>query len=116
LVTFGEASELPAGHPWVSFVQSAMTAVMGEPAPVVGMTFATDARFVRNDAGVPAVVCGPGGIEQAHVDDEWVAIDALVDAAAVYATLMASFDSSAAAALRVPRDPAAQRVPAARDS
>ena len=99
LTTFGEASELPAEHPWVALVQSAMRTALGHAAPIVGMTFATDARFVRNEAGVPAIVCGPGGIEQAHVDDEWVAIDALVDAAAVYAALMASFDKSAAAAL-----------------
>ena len=26
------------------------------------MTFTTDARFVRNQAGIPAVVCGPGDI------------------------------------------------------
>ena len=100
LVTFGEASELATDHPWVSVVRSAISSVMGRSAPIVGMTFATDARFVRNDAGVPAVVCGPGGIEQAHVDDEWVGVDALVDAAAVYATLIASFDEDAASALR----------------
>jgi len=100
---FGEASELAAGHPWVAQVQQAITSVRGVAAPVVGMTFATDARFVRNDAGIPAVVCGPGGIEQAHIDDEWVGIDELVDAAAVYAELFASFDNDAAAAL--PRRP-----------
>jgi len=98
-----EASELAAEHPWVAQVQRAITSVRGVAAPVVGMTFATDARFVRNDAGIPAVVCGPGGIEQAHIDDEWVGIDELVDAAAVYAELFASFDNDAAAAL--PRRP-----------
>jgi succinyl-diaminopimelate desuccinylase len=94
LDTFGEASELAAGHPWVSLVRSSIASVLGNDPPIVGMTFATDARFVRNEAGIPAVVCGPGGIEQAHVDDEWVSIDALVDAAAAYATLMASFDKA----------------------
>jgi acetylornithine deacetylase/succinyl-diaminopimelate desuccinylase family protein len=94
LDTFGEASELAADHPWVSLVRSSIGSVLGGEPPIVGMTFATDARFVRNDAGIPAVVCGPGGIEQAHVDDEWVSIDALVDAAAAYATLMASFDKA----------------------
>jgi acetylornithine deacetylase/succinyl-diaminopimelate desuccinylase len=64
------------------------------------MPFATDARFVRNQAGIPAVVCGPGELSQAHVDDEWVAVDALVDAAAVYASLMAGFDDGVAASLR----------------
>jgi len=99
-VVFGEASELAVGHPWVAQVQGAISAVRGAQAPVVGMTFATDARFVRNQAGIPAVVCGPGGIEQAHIDDEFVEVGALLDAAAVYAELMAGFDEQAVALLQ----------------
>ena len=38
-----------------------------------------------------AVVCGPGELDQAHRVDEWVAIDRLVDAAALYARLYATF-------------------------
>jgi succinyl-diaminopimelate desuccinylase len=99
-VVFGEASELATDHPWVESVQAAITAELGRPAQLRGMTFATDARFVRNNAGVPAVVFGPGAIEQAHVNDEWVSVDALVDAAAVMAHLMAQFDAETAARLR----------------
>ena len=55
------------------------------------MSFTTDARFVRNQAGIPTVVCGPGAVEQAHVNDEWVAVDRLVDATAAYADLLATF-------------------------
>ena len=100
VLVFGEASELRSSHPWVDLVQAAITAELGEPATVLGMTFATDARFVRNDAGVPAIVFGPGSIEQAHVNDEWVEVSALVDAAAVMARLIATFDRSAAARTR----------------
>ena len=96
---FGEASELGADHPWVGVVQDAVVRVRGAAAPVLGMPFATDARFVRNQAGIPAVVCGPGGIAQAHGDDEWVAVSELVDAAAIYAELFAGFDAGAASAL-----------------
>lgn len=43
--------------------------------PVVeGMTAWVDAAFL-NEAGVPAVCYGPGSIEQAHTDDEWVDVD-----------------------------------------
>jgi succinyl-diaminopimelate desuccinylase len=101
-VVFGEASELPADHPWVDVMQRAMVAVRGDEARIVGMTFATDARFVRNQAGIPAVVCGPGAIEQAHVDDEYVELDALVDAAALFAELIRGFDAGTAAALHRP--------------
>jgi len=99
-IVFGEASELAADHPWIGQVQRAISAVRGAEAPVIGMTFATDARFVRNQAGIPAIVCGPGAIEQAHGDDEFVDIDALVDAATIYAELLAGFDAAAVEALR----------------
>ncbi|MDP9402520.1 MAG: M20 family metallopeptidase [Actinomycetota bacterium] len=94
---YGEASELDAGHGLVDQVQAAMVAALGQPAPVIGMGFTTDARFVRNQAGIPAVVCGPGEVSQAHVHDEWVAVSRLVDAAAVYAELFASFAPATAA-------------------
>ena len=98
-IVFGEASELAPSHPWTAWMRAAVAGVIGRQPAVIGMPFATDARFVRNQRAIPAVVCGPGSIDQAHVDDEWVAIDALVDAAAVYATLMAGFDDEAVAVL-----------------
>jgi acetylornithine deacetylase/succinyl-diaminopimelate desuccinylase family protein len=87
---FGEASELDADHPYAALVRRCIAEATGRQPGVIGMPFTTDARFVRNGAGVPAVVCGPGGIAQAHVHDEWVAVDRLVDAAAAFATLYAT--------------------------
>jgi acetylornithine deacetylase/succinyl-diaminopimelate desuccinylase family protein len=89
--TFCEASALDADHELVTRLQRAFTTVTGRAAPVIGLSGSTDARFVRNQAGIPAVVCGPGQLEQAHTVDEWVAIDRLVDATAVYAELFATF-------------------------
>lgn len=87
---FGEASELDAGHPYAALVGRCIAEATGRRPETIGMPFTTDARFVRNSAGVPAVVCGPGGIAQAHVHDEWVAVERLVDAAAAFATLYAT--------------------------
>jgi len=95
-IVFGEASELDGDHPWIAHVAAAIEAVVGRRPNVIGMPFATDARFVRNQGAIPAIVCGPGGIEQAHIVDEWVAVESLVDAAALYATLMAGFDDATA--------------------
>jgi acetylornithine deacetylase/succinyl-diaminopimelate desuccinylase family protein len=89
--TFGEASELPVEHPWVAQVGEAVARATGRKPAVIGMPFTTDARFVRNQAGIPAVVCGPGAIDQAHAVDEFVEIDQLVDATAAFAELFASF-------------------------
>jgi acetylornithine deacetylase/succinyl-diaminopimelate desuccinylase len=88
---FGEASELDGRHPFVAQVRDAVAASTGEKPPVIGMSFTTDARFVRNQSGIPAVVCGPGDVEQAHTNDESVSVERLVDATAAYAELFASF-------------------------
>ncbi len=87
---FGEASELAPGHPLAALVRRCIVEATGQTPDLIGMPFTTDARFMRNDASVPAVVCGPGGIAQAHVHDEWVAVDRLADAAAAFATLYAT--------------------------
>jgi succinyl-diaminopimelate desuccinylase len=94
VTTFGEASEMAADHPFAEAIGRAVERVTGARPPVVGMPFTTDARFVRNQAGIPAVVCGPGDIGLAHGNDEWVAIDRLVDATAVYAELLSTFRPS----------------------
>jgi succinyl-diaminopimelate desuccinylase len=87
---FGEASEMAADHPFARLLASCIAATTGQPPETIGMPFTTDARFVRNQAGVPAVVGGPGAIAQAHSTDEFVAIDQLVQAAAAFASLYAS--------------------------
>jgi acetylornithine deacetylase len=38
-----------------------------------GVSYATEAGLFQ-DAGCPAVVCGPGDIEQAHTADEFVTV------------------------------------------
>lgn len=91
LKVFGEASELPAEDAFLDQVRAAVVKATGEAPEVIGMSFTTDARFVRNGAGIPAVVCGPGNVEQTHAVDEWVGIDRLVDATAAYAELYAAF-------------------------
>ena len=47
------------------------SAARGVEPGIEGMTAWVDAAFL-NEAGVPAVCFGPGSIEQAHTDDEWI--------------------------------------------
>jgi acetylornithine deacetylase/succinyl-diaminopimelate desuccinylase len=89
--TFGEASEMAADDPWVKQVGDAVARTTGRQPGIIGMSFTTDARFMRNQAGIPTVVCGPGAVEQAHVNDEWVSVERLVDATAAYAELLAAY-------------------------
>jgi len=55
---------------------------LGEP---VG--FWTEASLF-SDAGLPALVLGPGHIAQAHAVDEWVALDQLERAAGIYRSIV----------------------------
>ena len=56
---------------------------MGGAGRTIGVPYATDAAFYCQ-SGVPAVVFGPGQIEQAHTPDEWIELDQLHAAAEIY--------------------------------
>ncbi|MGC8626693.1 MAG: M20 family metallopeptidase [Acidimicrobiales bacterium] len=92
---FGEGSEMSPDHDFAGLMRRALYQVTGRQPGTVGMTFTTDARFVRNQAKVPAVVCGPGNIAQAHGADEWASVSQLVDATAAYAELYRTFGAPA---------------------
>ncbi len=58
------------GEVFVTRLGQAIDGVNGSHR-VVGVPYGTDASTVR-EAGIPAVVFGPGDIAQAHTKDEWV--------------------------------------------
>jgi acetylornithine deacetylase len=47
-------------------------------------------KFSR--AGVPSIVLGPGSIDQAHTAEEWVVLDEVEHALAVYRRIMERFE------------------------
>ena len=49
------------------------------------VSFGTEASLFHN-AGIAAIICGPGHIEQAHQPNEWVALDAACAVRSVHAT------------------------------
>lgn len=63
-------TEVAVESPLVQGLLEAGEAAGVEPV-VEGMTAWVDAAFL-NEAGVPAVCYGPGSIEQAHTEDEWL--------------------------------------------
>jgi acetylornithine deacetylase/succinyl-diaminopimelate desuccinylase-like protein len=67
-------------------MQEARRLVLASDDPPVGVTYGSDASdFVQ--VGVPTVVFGPGDIEQAHGNDEWVEIEDVARAAEILAEL-----------------------------
>ncbi|HEY7659957.1 MAG TPA: M20 family metallopeptidase [Actinomycetota bacterium] len=71
--------------------RAAMRAETGRTTEDSGLTGITDARFYLNDAGVQAVLLGPGSLTVAHTADEWVAVEDLVTASRIYARVFAAF-------------------------
>ncbi|WP_245953664.1 M20 family metallopeptidase [Arthrobacter silvisoli] len=77
----------PADHPLVANSVSALADV-GVDSAITGWTAACDGGFVSRDLGVPAIVMGPGGLnDQAHQVNESVSISELVAAARAYALM-----------------------------
>jgi len=56
-------------------------------APAITAPYGTDAGHFQR-GGIPAVVCGPGSIEQAHQPNEWLAVDQLLKAGAFVGNLV----------------------------
>jgi acetylornithine deacetylase/succinyl-diaminopimelate desuccinylase-like protein len=91
VMVFVEGSELDPEHPFAEFVRGACRD-SGHPGTTRGLYLGTDARFLRNQLGIPAVVYGPGSMTVAHTADEYVPLTELADAAKTFATLFATFD------------------------
>jgi len=80
---------LPTDGQDVSRAQSFVDRHGIECGPVVN--FWTEASLFAQ-AGIPAIVLGPGNIAQAHVVDEWVSLDQLERALEIYRNLVESND------------------------
>jgi succinyl-diaminopimelate desuccinylase len=80
-------------HPEGPIVRAAGAALdaLGLDSDPIGMAGATDARILQHEAGVPAIVLGPGDLSLAHSTAERVPVADLVTAARVYARLYAAF-------------------------
>jgi acetylornithine deacetylase/succinyl-diaminopimelate desuccinylase len=89
-LAFAEASELESDHPFVDLVRAAAENVR----PVRGLYLGTDARFLRNELGIPTVVYGPGSMTVAHARDEYVALAELGEAARTFATVFTRFGTT----------------------
>jgi acetylornithine deacetylase len=81
--------DTPGDAPIVRLAREAVRRIDGEH-PVRAVAFGTDAAEL-SAAGIPSVVLGPGDIAQAHTSDEYVAIQQVMKAAAIYREIMLTF-------------------------
>ena len=80
----------PDEDPSVRSVQAALRVAALDPTPS-SVGFGTDAG-VFSAHGIPGVVFGPGSIAQAHTANEWVAIEQVEGASAIFERLLATRD------------------------
>lgn len=80
--------ETPLDAAIVRIAEEAVRRIDGRH-PAQGVPFATDAALL-SAAGVPCVVLGPGHIAQAHTSTEYVEIQQVMQAAAIYREIMLS--------------------------
>lgn len=81
--------ETPADDPFVAACADALAAVKGATKPPGGVHYFSDSNVLVPALGIPRVIIGPGELGMSGRQDEWVSLDAVCDAAAVYAEIAA---------------------------
>jgi acetylornithine deacetylase/succinyl-diaminopimelate desuccinylase family protein len=79
----GWANVVPVDDPLVQAMIGA-NARLGLSTDPTGFSMATDGRFFAR-AGYPTIIYGPGDPKTAHIPDEWVGIDEIMEATRAYA-------------------------------
>ncbi len=86
------ATEVPADHPLVAALLSAAQRVLGWQPQLTAFPGGTDAAKFQVLAGIPTIPSfGPGWLRLAHAPNECVGIEALMQAAKMYALAAQSF-------------------------
>jgi acetylornithine deacetylase/succinyl-diaminopimelate desuccinylase family protein len=85
-----DPSETSESAEIVEVLKGAVESLTGVTPGVGGMIGANDSRFFI-EKGMPTVICGPGITTQSHAVDEYVEIEAVVNAARVYALTLIRF-------------------------
>ncbi|MGQ0669119.1 MAG: M20 family metallopeptidase [Actinomycetota bacterium] len=86
------AVETAEDDPIVLAAEAAVEHVLGRREAAGGVPYGTDGSNLSGLGGIPCVILGPGSIDQAHSEDEWVPIEEVKQAVAVYAELARRFD------------------------
>ncbi len=80
----GDPFESKLDSALLRLVGEAHNQVLGEGREPIGFRGWTEADPLRNIAGADALVLGPGSVEVAHTEDEYVAISQVLNAADIY--------------------------------
>jgi acetylornithine deacetylase ArgE len=89
-----EALDTAPGSPLVHAARAACVDAGIDDAPV-GVPYGTDASKLQARRGIPSIVFGPGSISRAHGADEYVPLDDLTTAVAVYEAIALRYSQKA---------------------
>lgn len=89
------AVETPADHPLIRATEAAVSAVLRRAVTAGGVPYGTDASYLYGTGGIPVVVLGPGSIDQAHTEDEWVPLDEVRGCQAIVEAIITGYGSGA---------------------
>jgi acetylornithine deacetylase len=81
--------ETTASDRIVQVVCKVSSALRG-PRDVVGVPFGSDATKLA-EAGIPSIILGPGSVDQAHANEEYVDLDQVALAAEIYPRAILEF-------------------------
>ncbi|SEQ54087.1 acetylornithine deacetylase [Devosia sp. YR412] len=65
-----------------------MQSILGPQSWTTKVAFGTEAGLFSDELGIPAVICGPGHMDQGHKPDEFIALDQLAACDAMLARLL----------------------------
>jgi succinyl-diaminopimelate desuccinylase len=79
--------ETPVDDPFVATCLNAVIGACGQAAAPGGVHYFSDSNVLVPALKIPRVIIGPGELGMSGSQDEWVALDAVADAAAIYAKI-----------------------------
>ena len=79
------SARVPDDHPLPVSLAAAAEAVLGRRPAFLGEPYGADMRLLVNEGRTPTVIFGPGHVLRAHVADEAVPIDQVIECARVLA-------------------------------
>jgi len=90
-IDFAEPSEVDPEEEIVRIGVESIQEVVGEKPPLRAFSGFTDSRFYINQCHIPTLVFGPGDTSQIHTTDESVEVEALIQAAHIYALILINY-------------------------
>jgi len=90
-MAFAAASEIHPEEEIVKIGLEAIQEVTGEKPPLKAFSGFTDSRFYIQQCKIPTLILGPGDTNQIHTRDESVGVEALVQAAHIYALIVINY-------------------------